>query len=58
MKRTVKQKELASMKKWAGAAIAYLALVMAGYTIYDGFFAEPAQEQHETENHKVNEDAE
>lgn len=45
------------MKKWSGAAIAYLVLVMAGYIIYDGLFAEPVQEQHEPENHEVNEDA-
>ncbi|MCS0653794.1 MULTISPECIES: hypothetical protein [Bacillaceae] len=42
------------MKKWAGAAIAYLMLVMAGYAAYDSFLAKPEPIPHdiEIENHE------
>ncbi|KAF0821692.1 hypothetical protein ACOSZF_21100 [Cytobacillus firmus] len=42
------------MKKWAGAAIAYLVLVMACYAAYDSFWAKPEPIPHdiEIENHE------
>ncbi|MGA5689933.1 hypothetical protein [Cytobacillus pseudoceanisediminis] len=42
------------MKKWAGAAIAYLVLVVAGYAIYDSFWAatEPVSHDIEMNNHE------
>ncbi|WP_157452462.1 hypothetical protein [Bacillus sp. J33] len=48
------------MKKYAAAAIAYLVLVMAGYTVYDTVLAEPDQEKREIEmeNHEINEETE
>ncbi|MCS0672004.1 hypothetical protein [Cytobacillus firmus] len=37
------------MKKWAGAAIAYLVLVMAGYAVYDSFWSAPEPVSHDIE---------
>ncbi|MET3698480.1 hypothetical protein [Bacillus oleivorans] len=41
------------MKKWALAAFLYLLLVMGGYAIYDGFFAEEdVNNEEHGENHQ------
>ncbi|WP_264738178.1 hypothetical protein [Cytobacillus firmus] len=42
------------MKKWTGAAIAYLVLVIVVYAAYDSFWAAPEPVPHdiEMENHE------